>query len=160
MIYKRILVSLSLLIVFSSSVIAQDYKVYDYNTLEPLLHAKNEKVYVVNFWATWCKPCVEEMPAFNSLYEKYNSKNVEIILVSLDFGKNVNDRINTFKKVHKIKSQIVILDDPDGNSWINKVNPDWSGALPATLIFNKDKRIFYERSFSFKDLEKEVLKFL
>jgi alkyl hydroperoxide reductase subunit AhpC len=100
------------------------------------------------------------MPAFNSLYEKYNSKNVEIILVSLDFGKNVNDRINTFKKVHKIKSQIVILDDPDGNSWINKVNPDWSGALPATLIYNKNKRIFYERSFSFKDLEKEVLKFL
>lgn len=143
-----------------SALRAQDFPVYTFDEFETLLHKDDDKVYVLNFWATWCRPCVKEMPAFNQLHEEYDDKNVEILLISLDFGKNIQSSISAFKKNHRIKSKIVILDDPDSNSWINKVNKDWSGAIPATLIYNKSKRKFYEQSFDFEELEEELKKFL
>jgi thiol-disulfide isomerase/thioredoxin len=150
-----------LLLLFNFSVsYSQNFPVYTFNEFEPLLNQQNDTVYVVNFWATWCRPCVKEMPAFNQLFEEYKSQKVKILLVSLDFGDNVNKRISSFKHNHNLKPDIIILDDPDSNSWINKVNNNWSGAIPATLIFNKNKRNFYEQSFHFEDLEKELKKFL
>lgn len=143
-----------------SAIHAQDFPVYTFNEFEPLLNQQNDTVYVVNFWATWCRPCVKEMPAFNQLFEKYSNEKVKIILVSLDFGENIQSRISSFKHNHNLKPDIVILDDPDSNSWINKVNKDWSGAIPATLIYNKRNRKFYEQSFDFEDLDKELNKFL
>jgi len=140
---------------------SQEFKVYNgFESFEPLLNQQNDKIYVLNFWATWCGPCVKEMPAFNQLYENYHDKNVEIILVSMDFGKNLQNRIAEFKKRHHIKSKIIILDDPDSNTWINKVNPEWSGAIPATLIYSKNKREFYEHEFEYIELEKELMNFL
>ncbi len=143
------------------NVYAQNFPVYEgFESFKPVLENKDNKVYVINFWATWCRPCVKEMPAFNKLYEEYHNKNVEIILVSLDFGKNIQGRISEFKKRHGIKSKIVILDDPDSNSWINLVNNNWSGAIPATLIYNNSKRAFFEQEFEYEDLETELKKFL
>jgi len=157
---KKIKLLFFFIIVNFSFVFSQDYAVYNFNEFEPLLHKQDDKVYVLNFWATWCKPCVKEMPAFNQLFEKYHDQNVEIILISLDFGKNVQTRIHSFKNLHNIKSKIVILDDPDSNSWIDKVNLEWSGAIPATLIYDKHRRNFYEQSFKFEELELELKSFL
>jgi len=147
-------------IVNFSSVFSQDYKVYNFEEFQSLLHQKNNKVYVINFWATWCKPCVQEMPAFKELHYKYKNKNVEIILVSLDFGKDVQSKIKQFSNKQGIESKIVILDDPDSNSWIDKVSPKWSGAIPATLIYNRHSRSLFEKSFTFSELEKELFNFL
>lgn len=142
------------------SAVSQEFKTYNFEEFKPLLNKQDDKVYVINFWATWCKPCVEEIPAFNQLLENYKDKNVEIIMVSLDFGASVDQRIKLFKERHQMKARIVILDDPDSNSWINKVSSEWSGAIPATLIYNKTKKKFYEQSFHYKELESEVKKFL
>lgn len=157
---KKIKLLLFFLIINCSFVFSQEFPTYNFDEFEPLMHKQGEKVYVINFWATWCRPCVKEMPAFNQLYDKYHDKNVEMILVNLDFGESVPIRVKLFKDQHNIKSKIVILDDPDTNSWIDRVNPDWSGAIPATLIYNKNRREFYEQSFDFKELEDEVKKFL
>jgi thiol-disulfide isomerase/thioredoxin len=143
-----------------SSLFSQDYKVYNFEEFQSLLHQKNDKVYVINFWATWCRPCVQEMPAFNELHNKYNNKNIEIILVSLDFGRDVQSRIRQFSNKNGIESKIVILDDPDSNSWIDKVSPEWSGAIPATLIYNRNSRVFFEKTFTFSELETELINFL
>ncbi len=142
------------------SAVSQEFKTYNFEEFKPLLNKQDDKVYVINFWATWCKPCVEEIPAFNQLFENYKNKNVEIIMVSLDFGASVDQRIKLFKERHQMKARIVILDDPDSNSWINKVSSTWSGAIPATLIYNKTKRNFYEQSFHYEELENELKKFL
>ena len=142
------------------SAVSQEFKTYNFEEFKPLLNKQDDKVYVINFWATWCKPCVEEIPAFNQLFENYKNKNVEIIMVSLDFGASVDQRIKLFKERHQMKARIVILDDPDSNSWINKVSSTWSGAIPATLIYNKTKRNFYEQSFHYEELESELKKFL
>jgi hypothetical protein len=92
------------------------------------------------------------MPAFVQLEENYQNKRLKIILTSMDFGGNVNQRVKAFMKKHGIKSKVVILDDPDSNSWIDKVNPTWSGGIPATLIYNKEKRLFFEKEFTYKEL--------
>ncbi|MFO7844186.1 MAG: TlpA disulfide reductase family protein [Bacteroidales bacterium] len=137
----------------SYSVFAQKYPVYNFETFSPVLEKQNDTTYIVNFWATWCAPCVKEMPAFNELHEKYKDRKIKIILVSLDFGKNLQAKIERFAQVHKIKPTIIILDDPDSNSWIDKVSKDWSGAIPATLMYNKNNRFFHEQSFTFEELE-------
>lgn len=135
-------------------------EIYDYDGLEPILNAKDDKTYVINFWATWCAPCVKELPYFETLNTEYNSKNVEVILVSLDFPNQYEKRLIPFINEHELKSKIVVLNDVDSNSWIPKISKNWSGAIPASLIYNKDKRQFYEQSFNYDELKTEVDKFL
>ena len=128
--------------------------------LELLLNKQDNNVYVINFWATWCKRCAEELPAFQQLSEKYKDKNVEVILVSLDFKKHLNTRLIPFIKEHNLKPTVVLMVDPDQNTWIPKVSPEWSGAIPATIIYTKNKRSFYEKSFTYEKLEIELKKFI
>lgn len=134
-------------------------KAYDFDKLEYFLTQKNDTTYVVNFWATWCVPCVEELPHFEKLNEKYKKDKVKVMLVSLDMYKMVESRLLPFIKEKQLKSDVVYLRDPDQNTWLPKVDSTWSGALPATLIYNKDKRKFYEKSFTYDELEKEVSNF-
>ena len=137
-----------------------DLEVYDYEGLQAFLSTSSEKTYVVNFWATWCGPCVKELPYFEQLNSNYVDKNVEVILVSLDFPKKYDSNLKPYIKKNQLKSKVIALNDPDANSWIPKISEEWSGAIPATLIFNKDKRQFYEKSFTYGELETEVKQFI
>jgi len=136
-----------------------DVKTVNYSELEPMLNYNDSNTYVINFWATWCKPCVEEMPYFQELHNTYSDQNIKVILVSLDFPDKIESQLIPFIKEKKLTPQVVLLDDPDENYWIPKIDESWSGALPATLIYNKDKRAFYEQSFTKESLFKEIKKF-
>lgn len=133
-------------------------KVLDFNQFETYIHQESDKTYVVNFWATWCKPCVDELPAFEKLNANYAAKNVEVLLVSLDFSNHLETKVIPFIKKNNIHSEVMILDDPDQNTWIPKVSESWSGAIPATLIYNKNSREFYEQSFTYEGLENALNK--
>lgn len=125
-----------------------------FDDLQDLLHEQNDEVHVVNFWATWCPPCVEELPFFEKLRK---SQNVDVVLVSLDMPKMKDTHLKPFVKKHNLNSKVVLLDAPDSNMWIPKVNKKWSGALPATLIYKNDRQKFYARNFeNYKDLLNEV----
>ncbi|UMB59768.1 redoxin domain-containing protein [Lutibacter sp. A80] len=129
--------------------------VYNFSELEPLLYTDSEKIHIVNFWAMWCAPCVKELPIFQA-YEK-NNENVEMIFVSLDFPEDIETKLKPFLEQKGITSKVVLLDDPDANTWIDKIDPNWSGAIPFTIIFNKNKRSFHERAFeNIEDLETEI----
>ena len=132
---------------------------YDFSGFEYFLQQKNDTTYVVNFWATWCEPCVEELPHFEKLNEKYKEDKVKVILVSLDIFKQVETKLLPFIKEKQLKSEVIYLRDPDQNTWLPKVDSTWSGAIPATVIYNKEQRKFYERSFTYEELEKEVSNF-
>jgi thiol-disulfide isomerase/thioredoxin len=125
--------------------------------LEPLFEQNDGATYVINFWATWCLPCVKELPHFEKLNETYKNKNVKVILVSLDFPKKIESQLLPFLERKKIQSAVYVLDDPDANSWIEKVNKDWSGAIPATVIYKGKNKKFFEQSFTYEELEKELL---
>lgn len=135
-------------------------EVLNYDQLAPMLQKNDDKTYVVNFWATWCKPCVEELPAFEKLHETYKDKNVEVILVSLDFPNQIESELIPFIKDRNLQPKVIVLDDPNQNKWINGVDKSWSGSIPATLIYNKNKRSFFEQSFSYELLTKELQQFI
>ncbi len=124
------------------------------------LQKKNDSIYIINFWATWCKPCIKELPAFEKLASNYSDKKVKLLLVSLDFPDKLESQVIPFIERNNIQSEVVLLDDADANSWIPKVSPQWSGAIPATIIYKKDNRKFYEQSFTFEELEAELKTFL
>ncbi len=133
---------------------------YDFDNFEHFLNIKDDEVYVVNFWATWCQPCVEELPHFESINTTYKHKGVNVILASLDFPKMIETRLFPFIEDHDIQSEVIHINDPDFNSWISRVDQSWSGAIPITVIYNKDKRMFYEKVFTLDELKNEVEKFL
>ena len=137
-----------------------DLEIYDFNGFKKYLNQKDDKVYIVNFWATWCAPCVKELPFFEKINTEYHNKNVEVILVSLDFPHLYESKLKPFIVEHHIKSKVIALDDVDMNTWIPLVNPDWSGSIPATIIYKNDVSEFYEQSFTYDTLENETLKFL
>ena len=134
--------------------------VLNYNQLEPLINKSGDKTYVVNFWATWCKPCVDELPYFEKVNKEFKDKNVEVLLVSLDFSNQIQEQLVPFIKNNQLTSEVVVLDDPKQNIWIDAIDPSWSGAIPATIIYNKNKRAFYEQSFDEQTLLAELDKFL
>ena len=132
---------------------------YTYEELKPLLYKNDDKIYVVNFWATWCAPCVKELPYFEKLKAAYQDKNVEVLLVSLDFPKQVEKRLIPFINKKKLKSKVVLLNDVNEDVWIKAIDSTWGGALPATLIYNTKKRSFFEQSFDYKTLENKLQTF-
>ncbi|RZT00179.1 TlpA disulfide reductase family protein [Aquimarina brevivitae] len=132
---------------------------YDFDGFQPLLNIKDGKVRVINFWATWCKPCVAELPYFEMINKRYPKDQVEVILVSLDLPSNVDGKLIPFVRNQNLESRVLLLDDPDANSWIPKIDKEWSGAIPATIIYKDNKSKFYERSFTYNELEKELSKF-
>lgn len=132
----------------------------DYEGLAPFLEMNDDKTYVVNFWATWCLPCVKELPYFEYVNQNYKSKNVEVILVSLDFPDQKTSRLIPYINKKKLQSKIIHLDDPNEQVWISKVDESWSGAIPATIIYNKNKRKFYEQSFTLDQLKQELKQFI
>ena len=132
----------------------------DYEGLKPMLNKSDNKVYVVNFWATWCAPCVKELPYFEQINQDYKDKNVEVLLVSLDFPNQKEKKLIPYIKKKNLQSKVVLLDDSNEQVWIDKISKDWTGAIPATLIYNKDQRKFFEKSFTLEELENELQAFL
>ena len=127
-----------------------------FEDLEPRLHTESDSLYIVNFWATWCVPCIKELPEFEKINEEYSDRGVKVLLVSLDNPDHMESRLLPFIAKHKLKSEIVLLDDPRSNRWIPMVDESWSGAIPATIIFTKNSRSFYEKVFTYEELENLV----
>ncbi len=127
---------------------------------ERIIEQKSDTTYVLNFWATWCKPCVEELPSFVKLDSSFKARGLKarVILLSLDFRKDYETKLSSFLMKRNIQSQVVLFSDADMNDAIDRVSKDWSGALPATLVVNTEKhqRVFYEQSFSEQELFKAV----
>ena len=137
-----------------------DLKIYDFEGFKSFLEKRDNKIYVINFWATWCAPCVKELPYFEMLNKEYIDDNVEVILVSLDFPHVYDSKLKPFIIKNKLKSKVIALDDVDANSWIPKVDENWTGSIPATVIYRNEKSKFYEQSFTYEELEKEVKQFI
>jgi thiol-disulfide isomerase/thioredoxin len=147
-------------LLFSNVIVAQKVTVFDkYSTLEKEVLSDKNTVYVVNFWATWCAPCVKELPHFEQLNSEI--KNIKVVLVSLDFKNQFESKLIPFLKKKSIKSEVVFLADTDYNSWLPMVDKDWSGSIPATLIIKNGKKTFVEKTFpNYQELNDYVNKII
>jgi len=111
--------------------------------LEKILASPEDVLHVVNFWATWCPPCVTELPYFEKLSKEYQDKEVKFILISLDFPSQIESRLIPFLKTNKITADVRVMTNIDYNSWIEKVDSSWQGNIPVTLFFNNAGKIKY-----------------
>jgi len=134
----------------------QSLREIDSDALEALSSNINDTTYVVNFWATWCSPCVKEIGYFEELHRQYASTNTKVILVSLDFPNQIERRVIPFLQEKNITAEVLLVTDLDYNSWIDRIDPSWSGALPATLIYNRERRVFLEKELSRDELFNHV----
>ncbi len=132
----------------------------DFDTFEPRLYQKSDSVYVINFWATWCAPCIRELPYFEKLNEIYGPQKVKVLLVNLDFPNQLESRVLPFLERNDIRSEVIMLDDPFSNRWIPKVSEKWSGAIPATVFYNQEERHFFGKELTYNQLEEIVLSLL
>lgn len=150
----RIILSVLFISGMQSPVVNAQPRIVKFNTIDSLLHHQTDTTVVLNFWATWCKPCITELPYFEELNKKNASRKVKVILVSLDFKREFESRVIPFVIANNISSEVLLLDEPDYNSWINKVDSSWSGAIPATVVITTNKKISFEKEFkSYAELE-------
>ena len=125
---------------------SEKVKLIKFDDLRKMINHVSDTTLVVHFWATWCKPCVEELPNLEKLSREYAPKKIRFVMVSMDFPKEITEKVIPFVTKNNINSEIVLLDEPDYNAWIDDVDKEWSGTIPATLILNLTmrKRIFFE----------------
>jgi thiol-disulfide isomerase/thioredoxin len=126
--------------------------------LQQLLQRPADTTYVINFWATWCKPCIEELPQFEQLRARQAGKPVQVLLVSLDFASKLDTKVRPFVQRQGLKAPVWLLSEPDQNAYIDAIDRQWSGALPFTLVYNnrRQHRQRFERPLTLAELEKAV----
>jgi thiol-disulfide isomerase/thioredoxin len=145
-------------IILPAKLRAQQVKMVDRNWIDDMNADESDTVYVINFWATWCKPCVEELPYFEKLSQTYRNHKVKVLLVSCDFKKQVDSRLVPFIREKNLHSQVLFMNESNPVLWIDKVDPEFSGAIPATLILKGSKKFrhFEEGETTYETLDSIV----
>lgn len=152
-------ISIFFILTFAQNTLAQITVYEKFEDFEKAVIKEDENIYVINFWATWCAPCIKELPYFEKLHT--DNKKVKVILVSLDSRKDLEKKLIPFVERKKITAEVLLLSDKDYNSWLSKIDKDWSGAIPATLIIQGKKHLFAEREFeNFTELNDYVNSFI
>jgi len=149
---KRSLALLFLL--FPMCLFAQKVSLLTVDQLQKRMTKGKDTVYVVNFWATWCAPCIKELPYFERFSKEHKLKPVKVLLVSLDLKSKYETGVKPFVKRMKLQSEVFLLNEKDQQAYIDKIEPSWSGAIPATLVYNAKtkKRKFLEKELSYPEL--------
>ncbi len=132
---KSLGLTASLLLAAQGS-LAQRVAVLKLPALQQRLARPTDTTYVVNFWATWCGPCVRELPAFEQVRAATAGQKVKFLLVSLDYVALLDKKVRPFVRKHGLRAEVLLLDEPDPSTTLTKVDRNWSGAIPFTLIIN------------------------
>lgn len=151
---KKIFVTL-LLILSVFSVQAQSFKKIKLADLEKIVSPKDDITYVINFWATWCRPCVKELPYFERIHKKYRNQKVKVILIAVE---DTEQKIKKFIEKKKIQASVFLLDETKSDVWIPKVDKNWDGAIPVTLFINgkSGQRVFHQGDMTETALNKKL----
>lgn len=121
--------------------------------LQYAVNKPNDTLYVVNFWATWCKPCVTEMPYFREASQKFAAEKVKVVFVSLNSPREIA-QVEKFAADKQVKEQILLLNAGNPNNWIDTVDVSWSGAIPATAMYRHGQKVFFrEGEFDQRELD-------
>ena len=145
-----------IILVISINCSAQHIQVIKFNELKQRVFNQSDTTYVVNFFASWCAPCLKEIPAFLQLIDSLQNSKTKVLLVSVDFKTDAEKNLEPIINKYQLPP-IYLLDEPNGNIWINEIDNNWSGAIPATLIVKKNKkRKFIVTSLTYPKLIKLI----
>ncbi len=151
---KNAIVVLFCCVALATNVRAQRPESIHFSDFEALTQVDNDTLYVLNFWSTWCRPCVAEMPYFDRAQRELESQKVKVIFLSLDFKAQFESHLVPFLAKKNLYSKVLFLDEPKFDGYIDKVDPKWSGSIPATLFVQHSKGIrqFHEGDYTYEDL--------
>jgi len=107
--------------------------------------ASQGKVLLINFWATWCAPCVAEFPEFVMIDKTYRAKGVRMVSISTDDKSDLEGAVIPFLKKQKAEFESFLSDSDDPQELIDVVDKNWSGALPATFVFDKQGKLVFTK---------------
>lgn len=146
------------LFAFSLSGYTQNVKLLNIDQLNERIKNGKDSTYVVNFWATWCAPCIKELPHFEKLNAESKSEKLAVLLVSVDFKSKLKSAVIPFVKRKNMKSEVFLLNESSPQEYIDRIDKSWSGSIPATLFIKGDKRTFIESEFTYEQLLTEYKK--
>ena len=142
---------------FSPSLIGQPgaVKVVKYEELHDYMQQEVNEIRIINFWATWCAPCIKEMPYFEALPSHWEGVPIKVLFISMDLPEEADGKVPRFLERREIKNEVWILDETYFNGFIDRVDPSWSGAIPATVILGPalGARKFLEKELHEGELE-------
>lgn len=140
-----------------ANVQGQEIKSVKITDIEKII-AESKTPLIINMWATWCLPCIEELPYFQKEVAEHSKDSLQLILVSLDFKESFPSGIVKFMNKRKITAPVVWLDETNADYFCPKIDAKWSGAIPATLFINNKTgyRKFVEGKISPEQLKKEI----
>jgi thiol-disulfide isomerase/thioredoxin len=152
------LITLLLFAVLATGVAAQNIPVVKMADVVQRMNQPNDTTYIINFWATFCKPCVQEMPGFLKVAEKYKNQKVKLLLVSVDLPAFYPKRIADFVTKNKWKASIAWLNETNADYFCPMIDSAWSGAIPATVVVNAKRgyKKFWEGEVKEGALNKEL----
>jgi len=155
---KKIIFVLALISI-QQTLCAQQIKKLKIGELQKIIDTSSVPL-VVNFWATWCGPCIREIPWFEKNVAVYADKKVKLLLVSIDFPGDYPKEIADFAKKQGYTSQIVWLDESNADEFCPKIDKSWDGSIPVTLMVNNKKhyREFYKQQLPEGKLKQELQK--
>ncbi|RUT71301.1 TlpA family protein disulfide reductase [Flavobacterium cupreum] len=137
---------------------SQNVKLLSVDQLQERIKKGQDSTYVVNFWATWCAPCIKELPHFEKLSQEYKSDKLAVLLVSVDFKSKLNTAVVPFVKRKKLTNPVFLLNESNPQEYIDRIDPSWSGSIPATLFIKNDKKKFMETELTYEQLVTEYKK--
>lgn len=134
---------------------SQEVKVVKIEELKKIYTRSDDTTYIINFFASWCGPCMMEIPVLNKFYEENKNTTNQLIYVSLD---NVQYLKKMPKLITKMKMQapVFLLNESNDFSWLPQIDKRWQGSIPATMIINNKKNV---KAFFETPLEKGQLEF-
>ncbi|RZJ51697.1 MAG: TlpA family protein disulfide reductase [Flavobacterium sp.] len=146
------------LLTYSGISFGQNVKLITIDQLQERVKNGKDSTYVVNFWATWCAPCIKELPHFEKLKQEFKSEKLAVLLISVDFKSKLTSAVVPFVKRKNLKNEVFLLNESNPQEYIDRVDPSWSGSIPATLFIKNDKRKFVESEFTYEQLLTEYKK--
>lgn len=105
--------------------------------LDQIMEKTRGKVTVLNFWATWCLPCVQEMPDFVTLYNESDLESFALVSLSIDDVAEVSGAIPEFQRTHKMPFPIYVLNERNDEALLKAVRGKFNGMIPTTFIYDK-----------------------
>jgi thiol-disulfide isomerase/thioredoxin len=156
---KKLLIALVVFLSITCS--AQEIKKIKITDLQKTIAASKTPL-IINFWASYCSPCIKEIPFFEEIVAKNKSTGVRLLLVSLDLRDAYPAKIQAMSKKLNFSSAVVWLDETNADYFCPKVDTAWSGGIPSSLFINNQKgyRKFFETELTRVQFEAELKKMI
>ncbi|QMU27520.1 redoxin family protein [Adhaeribacter radiodurans] len=129
-----------------------DLTIIEEADLKALLKNDTDKVRLVNVWATWCGPCVAEMPEFVNINRMYRNREFEFITISADKPDKKDKALATLKRL-QASNKNYLWSSEDKYKLIEAIDPQWQGALPYTLLIEPGGKVAYRTQGSIVPME-------